>query len=132
MHGTGAQLRRVEGALFGNRTYELRRPLLDRWETAWILQVPAARVKRLFERGERLRERGLSDTEILQRGALPTAYAGTDRRIGCFVLAQHPRVRDDPITNAALGALVSGELRAPRASKASEQPPRLLAELPAL
>lgn len=122
----------MQGASFGNRTYELRRPLLNRWETAWILQVPASRVKRLFERGERLRDRGFDDAQILNRGALPPAYTGTDRRVGCLTLAQHPTVRDDPMTLAALGAIVSGQLRAPRALKPTGQPPPLLEELATL
>lgn len=105
----------------------MRHPVFSQREAAFVLECSEAEVRNMQRRGERMQAKGLTDEEVVDRGALPVCETG-DRRRGArpLMLARHHRVRDNKLREAALRAIASGRMRAPRAAKPSEAPPAIL------
>lgn len=108
----------------------MRRPILRQHEVAFVMEVAEADVRNMLRRGQRLQDRGMTDEAVVETGALPTCPTGTRLRgIRPLLVAQHERVAGHPLREAALRAICSGVLRAPRAQRTTDLPPAILDRL---
>ena len=109
----------------GNRIYVEVRPAITRRDAAFAMHRSEDYVANMLDRGVRLRAKGFSDEEIVERGALPVSMVGSRRGVSPSMLALTTRVADSPLALRAVGLCMEGRFRAPRAPSTKQLPPHL-------
>lgn len=107
------------------RPCEVRRPALRIYEAAFLLQESEEATRNRVRRGERLSRRGLSDEDVVARGALPNCGGSGRRQIRPTILGLLPEIADNPMASELLRSLVAGRFRVPKAVAPKALPPCL-------
>ena len=78
----------------------------------------------MLRRGDRLQGAGVTDAEIVRRGALPVAWVGERRRVPARGLIQ--LLEGDELALLVLAAVLDGRVRVPRLGRSGEPATDLL------